>query len=159
MKFKQFYQNRPQPVGTVLDLETNFVDQSEADRCSLTYQLERFGMEGLQQKLQQTMNQFGYADTRLTKDFQTLAQSYADANAYFQQLPAQIRKEFGHDCTRFYSEIEKNPKYMYDKGYISEKLANELGVIKNDEIVTNSVLNNTVEVGSVEPTLENNESA
>lgn len=159
MKFKQFYQNRPQPVGTDLDLETKFVDQSEADRCSLSYQLERFGMDGLQQKLQQTMNQFGYADTRLTKDFQTMAQSYADANAYFQQLPAQIRKEFGHDCTRFYSEIEKNPKYMYEKGYISEKLANELGVIKNDEIVSNSVLNNTVDLGSVEPTLENNESA
>ena len=45
MKFKSFYSNPPKPVGTILDTETKFVDQSEADRCSLSYQLERFGMD------------------------------------------------------------------------------------------------------------------
>lgn len=159
MKFKQFYSNRPQPVGTKLDLETKLVDQSEADRSSLSYQLERFGMDGLKQKLQQTISQFGYADTRLTKDFNTLAQSYAEANSYFQQLPAQIRKEFGHDCSKFYSEIEKNPKYMYEKGYISEKLAKDLGVINNIETTVNNVSNITDSVGLVEPTVEENPSA
>ena len=127
--FKSFYTNRPAPVGTDLDKETKFVDQSEADRASLSYQLERFGMDGLQQKLEQTKAQFGYADTRLTKDFQQLAEKMAEANSYFMQLPAKIRKEFGHDPVEFYSQIERDPANMYKKGFISEKLANDLGVI------------------------------
>ena len=129
LNFKSFYVNRPEPVGTDLDTETKFVDQSEADRASLSYQLERFGMDGLQQKLEQTRAQFGYADTRLTKDFQQLAEKMAEANSYFMQLPAKVRKEFGHDAVEFYSQIEKNPKAMFEKGFISEKLANDLGVI------------------------------
>lgn len=127
--FKSFYTNRPEPVGTELDIETKLVDQSEADRSSLSYQLERFGMDGLQQKLEQTKAQFGYADTRLTKDFQQLAVKMAEANTYFMQLPAKIRKEFGHDPVEFYSQIEKDPASMYSKGFISEKLANDLGVV------------------------------
>lgn len=129
MKFQSFYTNRPQPIGTVLDTETKFVDQSEADRCSLKFQLERFGMDGLIQKLEQTKAQFGYADTRLTKNFEQLANSMADANSYFMQLPAEVRKQFGHDAVKFYSEIENNPQKMYENGFISEKLAKELGVL------------------------------
>ena len=112
MKFKSFYTNPPEPVGTILDTETKFVDQSEADRCSLAYQLERFGMDSLLQKLEQTKAQFGYADTRLTKNFTQLAESMADANSYFMQLPAKIRKEFGHDATKFYESIEITPKSL-----------------------------------------------
>ena len=140
MKFKNFYCDRPKPIPTILDIETKFVDQSEADRCSLSYQLERFGMDGLMQKLEQTKAQFGYADTRLTKDFETMANSMAEANSYFMQLPAQIRKEFNHDPVEFYSKIEKDPKYMYDKGYISEKLAKDLGVINLGNIDTNNTV-------------------
>lgn len=127
--FNSFYVNRPNPVGTKLDIETKFVDQSEADRASLSYQLERFGMDGLQQKLEQTKAQFGYADTRLTKDFQTLAENMAEANSYFMQLPASIRKQFGHDPVEFYTKIETEPEQMFKKGFISEKLANDLGVV------------------------------
>lgn len=133
MKFNSFYVTRPKPVGTILDTETKFVDQSEADRCSLSYQLERFGMDGLQQKLEQTRAQFGYADTRLTKDFATLAEKQAEANSYFMQLPAKIRKEFNHNPIEFYSKIEKDPKYMYEKGFISESLANTLGVLQKED--------------------------
>lgn len=133
MKFQSFYINRPQPVGTFLDTETKFVDQSEADRCSLKFQLERFGMDGLIQKLEQTKAQFGYADTRLTKNFEQLANSMADANSYFMQLPAEVRKQFGHDPVKFYSEIEKNPQNMFEQGFISEKLARELGVLSLQE--------------------------
>lgn len=146
--FKTFYTNPPAPVGTILDTETKFVDQSEADRASLSYQLERFGMDGLIQKLEQTKAQFGYADTRLTKDFQQLSESMAEANSYFMQLPAQIRKEFDHDPVKFYTKIEQDPKYMYDKGFISEKLAKDLGVIK-DKPVEN--VQPVVDIQPVEP--------
>lgn len=139
MKFKTFYTNPPKPVGTVLDTETKFVDQSEADRCSLKFQLERFGMDSLLQKLEQTKAQFGYADTRLTKNFEQLANSMAEANSYFMQLPAEIRKEFGHDPVAFYSKIETDPEYMYKNGYISEKLAKDLGVVSLQDPVIDDV--------------------
>lgn len=152
MKFKSFYSNRPAPVPTILDTETKFVDQSEADRCSLSYQLERFGMDGLQQKLEQTKAQFGYADTRLCKDFESLALKQAEANSYFMQLPAQIRKQFNHDPIEFFSKIEKEPQYMYEKGFISERLAKDLGVVKDVNINTDNTLLNTepVEVQPVQ---------
>lgn len=152
--FKSFYVSRPEPVGTALDTKTKFVDQSEADRASLSYQLERFGMDGLQQKLEQTQAQFGYADTRLTKDFQQLAEKMAEANSYFMQLPAKVRKEFGHDPVEFYSQIERNPSEMFKKGFISEKLANDLGVI------TKPVEQKPVEnITPVEPVVTDNVSA
>ena len=44
------------------------------------------------------------------------------------ELPAVVRKQFGHSAVNFYSAIEQNPKEMYDKGFISESLANSLGV-------------------------------
>ena len=141
--FKTFYTNPPAPVGTILDTQTKFVDQSEADRASLSYQLERFGMDGLVQKLEQTKAQFGYADTRLTKDFQQLSESMAEANSYFMQLPAKIRKEFDHDPVKFYTKIEQDPKYMYDKGFISESLAKDLGVIKVESVETTQPVEST----------------
>lgn len=128
MKFQTFYTNRPEPVCCEPDTETKFVDQSEADRAGLKYQIERFGMDSLLQQFEKTKAQFGYADTRLCKDFAGLAQHMAEAESYFMQLPAQIRKQFNHSAVDFYSEIEKNPSYMYEKGYISKNLASELGV-------------------------------
>lgn len=148
LSFKSFYSNRPAPVGTDLDTETKLVDQSEADRASLSYQLERFGMDGLQQKLEQTKAQFGYADTRLSKDFQQLAEKMAEANSYFMQLPAKIRKEFGHDPVEFYSQIEKDPASMFSKGFISEKLATDLGVVTKP--VENKPIENNISSESVD---------
>lgn len=133
MKFNSFYKQSPVPVTCVPDTETKWVDQSEADRCSLKYQLERYGMDTLMQQLEKTKAQFGYADTRATKDFAQLAQYYADANGYFQELPSEIRKQFGHSAVEFYSAIEKQPKDMYEKGYISKEYAKSLGV-KFDEV-------------------------
>lgn len=158
MKFKSFYTNRPKPVGTVLDIETKFVDQSEADRASLAYQLERFGMDSLLQKLEQTKAQFGYADTRLTKGFVDYANSMAEANSYFMKLPAQIRKEFGHDPIKFYSKIESDPEFMYKNGYISEKLAKDLGVLSLQEKQNQNVVTPVVEPTPVaDTTVQNTE--
>lgn len=133
MKFKNFYDNRPDPVTCVPDTETKLVDQSEADRCSLKFQLERYGMDSLQQQLQKTMSQFGYADTRMTKDFVQLQQEMAEANSYFMNLPSRIRAQYNHDATKFFTELEQNPKKAYDNGYISKDLAIKLGAIPAPE--------------------------
>ena len=135
MKFNDFYNNRPSPVTVVPDTETKFVDQSEADRCSLKFQLERYGMDSLQQQLQKTMAQFGYADTRMTKDFVALQKEMAEANSYFMNLPSRIRAQYNHDATKFFTELEQNPKLAYDSGYISKELAIKLGVIKAPDTV------------------------
>lgn len=128
MKFNTFYTNRPKPVCCKPDTETKFVDQSEADRASLQYQLERYGFDSLQQQLEKTKAQFGYADTRLTPSFTDLSLKMAEANSYFMALPAQLRKKFNHSAVEFFSEIEKNPEKMWKDGYISKKLAGDLGV-------------------------------
>lgn len=132
MKFNTFYTNRPKPVSVIPDTETKLVDQSEADRASLKYQLERFGMDSLQQQLQKTIGQFGYADTRLCGSYAELQSKYAEANNYFMSLPAEIRKQYNHSPADFYSAIEKNPKLMHEKGFISKSLAESLGVVFED---------------------------
>ena len=153
MKFKDFYNNRPDPVTVVPDTETKLVDQSEADRCSLKFQLERYGMDSLQQQLQKTMSQFGYADTRMTKDFVQLQQEMAEANSYFMSLPSRIRAQYNHDATMFFTELEQNPKKAYDNGFISKELATKLGVIQKpavDELVTSKETADTLTPSDVE---------
>lgn len=132
MKFATFYNNPVKTQGTKIDNETVFVDQSEAERASLKFQLERFGMNTLLSKLKETQSQFGYADTRFSKSFGDLAQRYAEANQYFQALPAQIRAEYGHSAIKFYESIENDPKQAFDRGFISKDLAKTFGVYKDD---------------------------
>lgn len=128
MKFNSFYVNRPKSIGFMPDTETKLVDQSEADRVAINYNLERFGMSGIAQMFEKTKAQFGYADTRVSKNFAELAQSMAEANSYFMQLPAELRKQFNHNAVEFYSKIEKEPEKMWKEGYISKDLAAKLGV-------------------------------
>lgn len=156
--FTQF--TRPINVTTVPDTETVYVQQSEAERASLKYQLERFGMDTLLSKLKQAQSQFGYADTRFSKSFGDLAQAYADASQYFSILPAQIRAEFGHDPIKFYELIEKNPKQAFDRGFISKDLAKSFGVYKDDisSAVTTSVVDK-VETVEQQPSIDEKVSA
>lgn len=128
VKFNSFYLNRPNPVTCVPDIDTKFVDQSEADRASLKYQLERYGMDSLMQQFEKTKAQFGYADTRLTPNFVELNKKMAEANSYFMELPSKIRAKFNHSAIEFFSSIEKQPEKMYKDGYISKTLAAQLGV-------------------------------
>lgn len=129
MKFNSFYINRPKPVGFKPDTETKLVDQSEADRVAINYNLERFGMSGIASMFEKTKAQFGYADTRVSKNFAELAQSMAEANSYFMKIPAELRKKFNHNAVDFYSSIEKEPEKMWKEGYISKELAGKLGVL------------------------------
>ena len=152
MKFKDFYNNRPEPVTVIPDTDTKLFDQSEADRCSLKYQLERYGMDSLQQQLQKTMSQFGFADTRLTKDFVQLQQEMAEANSYFMALPSRVRAQYNHDASKFFTELDQNPKKAYDNGFISKDLAIKLGVIKQPESLTPAKpVGPSKPVGPVEP--------
>ena len=158
MKFNTFYTNRPKPVAVLPDTETKLVDQSEADRASLKYQLERYGMDSLQQQLQKTIGQFGYADTRFTGSYADMQAKYAEANNYFMSLPANVRKQYDHNASNFYAEIEKNPEQMFKKGFISKKLATDLGVsIKTDfslEVPKKDVTSVTPSGPVVTPTVE-----
>lgn len=130
MKFKSFYVDRPDPVCCVPDTETKFVDQSEADRASLKFQLERYGMDSLAQQFQKTLSQFGYADTRLCSSFTELHNKMAEAESYFMQLPSRIRAKFSHSSLKFYDELEKDPSKAFKEGYISKSLAVDLGVVE-----------------------------
>lgn len=165
MKFNTFYTNRPKPVAVLPDTETKLVDQSEADRASLKYQLERFGMDSLQQQLQKTIGQFGYADTRFTGSYADLHAKYSEANNYFMSLPSQVRKQYDHDASKFYSAIEKDPKAMFYKGFISKSLATDLGVVFEDvkpvngSTVTPVTPTEPVVNPTVEPVTGNNVSA
>lgn len=143
MKFNTFYTNRPKPIGFEPDTETKFVDQSEADRAAINYNLERFGMSGIASMFEKTKAQFGYADTRVSKNFAELAQSMADANSYFMKLPAELRKKFNHNAVDFYSSIENEPEKMWKEGYISKELAAKLGVL--------SAIDKPIEVVQPEP--------
>lgn len=140
MKFNSFYTNRPKSIGFEPDTDTKLVDQSEADRVAINYNLERFGMSGIASMFEKTKAQFGYADTRVSKNFAELAQSYAEANSYFMQLPAELRKKFNHNAIDFYTSIENEPEKMWKEGYISQDLAAKLGVVsaidKPVEVVT-----------------------
>lgn len=165
-RFKSFYVNRPKPVSCVPDIETKFVDQSEADRASLKYQLERFGMDSLMQQFEKTKAQFGYADTRLSKNFAELQQKMAEANSYFMELPSGIRAKFHHSATEFFSQIESQPEKMFNDGYISKSLAKELGVLsaqdKSDEITPVTPVTPVVDSAKteiVEPSVNENLSA
>lgn len=150
-KFYTLYK-KPGTVTYKPDLETKFVDQSEADRASLKYQLERYGMDSLLQQFEKTKAQFGYADTRLTKSFEELQNKMAEANSYFMELPSQIRKRFNHNATEFYTFIEQNPTMAYKEGYISERLANDLGVV-TQPVATDEIKTTTIET----PTQENSQ--
>lgn len=152
MKFKTFYTNRPSPVCFKPDTKTKFVDQSEADRASLKYQLERYGMDSLQQQLEKTKAQFGYADTRITKDFVELNQKMAEANSYFMNLPSKIRAKFNHSAVEFFSELEKNPTKAYESGFISKSLAKDLGVLAAQDKV--DVVPSVPQTEVVQPTVE-----
>lgn len=129
MKFNSFYENRPKSIGFEPDTEHKLVDQSEADRVAINYNLERFGMSGIASMFEKTKAQFGYADTRVSKNFAELAQSMAEANSYFMQLPAELRKKFNHNAVDFYTTIEREPEKMWKDGYISKELAGKLGVL------------------------------
>ena len=111
--------NRPPQQKTVLDYDTVHVSQSEAKVASLQYQLERFGMSGLQAQMEQMREKFGYADCTKVPSFAEAQQQLAKATQYFEALPSKVRQAFGHRPEAFYDFIEKNPEEARKQGFIT----------------------------------------
>lgn len=116
-KFFTRYSVPDSPV-TVLDYETKTVDQSEADMCGLHYQLQRYGLDGLQARFEAMKDKFGYADTRAVPSFAELQNRIVKGNEYFNNLPAEIRAKFGNNSAKFYTYLEENPEQAVKDGYI-----------------------------------------
>lgn len=146
-KFFTFY-DRPKSPVTVLDYETKFVDQSEADMCGLHYQLQRYGLDGLQARFEAMKDKFGYADTRMIPSFSELQNRIVKGNEYFNSLPSEIRKQFNNKSAEFFDYLEKNPKDAISKGYIEGLNINDYEVQPTTPVVepvTPSVQVETVE--------------
>lgn len=120
MKFYTFY-NRPPKVVTDLDTETCFVSQSEVKTSGLKYQLERFGMNSLEARMEQMRSKFGYADCTKNNDFATLQNTYRSSVEYFEALPSEVRRKYNDRPEEFYSSIESNPQTAYEAGFISKE--------------------------------------
>ena len=118
MKFFTMF-NLPKDVHTVPDLETLYVDQSEAKMSSLSYQIERYGMDGLMARFEAMKDKFGYADVRNIPSFEELHNRIVKGIEYFNNLPSQMRAQFGNSPESFYSYIQNNPEEAVEKGYIS----------------------------------------
>lgn len=148
------YYNRPPKQNTVLDYETKFVSQAEADTCGLKYQLERYGMDGLQQRFEAMKDKFGYADTRLVPSFAELQNRIVKGTNYFNELPSEIRAKFGHSPANYFDFIENHPDEAIKEGYISGEFGD---YIKNKYGEFKTVLEQsdvTKQVETVEKTAE-----
>lgn len=144
-KFYTFY-DRPPEVTTVLDYDTKLVDQSEADMCGLDYQLQRFGIDGLQARFEAMKDKFGYADTRMLPSFAELQNRIVKGTEYFNNLPSEIRAKFNHQPENFFTYLEENPQQAVKDGYVSNVYINDILPKQQEQI--NQVLD------KVEPTVE-----
>lgn len=126
--------NRPPAVDTVLDYETSTVSQADVDISRLSYQLDRYGMDGLQARMEAMRDKFGYADTTKYGDFADLQNRVRKGVEYFEALPSEIRAKFGHRPENFYDYLEKNKDEAIKQGFI-----------KSDVKVYDTVLDSTVD--------------
>lgn len=126
LNFCSFYANRPPVKDLVLDDETKFVDQSEADMCSLKAQLDRYGINGLVARFEEMKDKFGFADTRLVPSFSDLQNRIVEGEKYFNALPSEIREKYGFNAGKFFDEIAEHPEQAQLDGFISEDKAKEL---------------------------------
>ncbi len=116
MKFYSYYQ-KPPKVETVLDYETTFVSQAEADTCSLSYQLNRFGMDGLQARMEAMRDKFGYADCTVSNSFADIQNRVRQGIEYFEALPSEVRRKYNDNPEEFYDYLNKNPQKAVEDGF------------------------------------------
>ncbi len=129
--------NRPPAQDTVLDYETCNVSQADIDVSSLAYQLDRYGMEGLQARMEAMRDKFGYADTTKFGNFADLQNRVRKGVEYFEALPSEVRAKFGHRPELFYEYLENNKDEAIKAGYIKAD-------IKVDDDVVNNTLDNNI---------------
>lgn len=139
MSFKHRY-DLPVSESTVLDYDTELVDQSEAKMCGLRYQLSKFGLDGTLSQLELQRSKFGYADTRVIPDFQTLQNKIADSTEYFNSLPSAVRRQFGDKPSNFYRFIEKHPVDSVKSNFISKEYAIDILGVSRENFETKQEL-------------------
>lgn len=124
MKKSKFYTRFDRPdrdFGTKIEGESMTL-QSEAESCDINKIMERFDRTGQLPVSMKAPPTFG--DARIV-DFQTAKQIVLDAEFAFSQLPAQTRKEFGHDPENLLKALsdssEHNTKKLLELGILVEK--------------------------------------
>lgn len=129
--------NRPPSVLTELDYETCNVSQADVDISKLSYQLDRYGMEGLQARMEAMRDKFGYADTTKFGNFADLQNRVRKGVEYFEALPSEVRAKFGHRPELFYDYLEKNKDEAIKEGYIKSDIKVDSGVV--DSTIDNNI--------------------
>lgn len=129
--------NRPPVVKTVLDTDTVFVSQADADTVSLSYQLQRYGMDGLQARMEAMRDKFGYADCTKTGTFAELQNRVRKGVEYFEALPSEVRAKFGHRPEAFYEFLETNTEEAVKQGYLPKDVLPNRDVV--DVVVDNNI--------------------
>lgn len=133
------YYNRPPKVNFVPDLETCFVSQSEVETAGLKYQLHRFGMDSVLQRMEDMRSKFGYADCTKISSFVQAQNDYVKGREYFEALPSEIRRKYNDLPENFYEDIAKNPDTAYENGFISEEYYKAVKAnVPNDKIVVDT---------------------
>lgn len=145
-QFYDFYNKRPPKVSTVLDTDTVFVSQSEVKTSGLAYQLERFGMNTLEARMEQMRSKFGYADCTKNNDFATIQNLYRQSVDYFSALPSDVRRKYQDDPTVFYENIQKNPQTAFEAGFISKEQLDKMLDTTSVDVVKPDVLPNKDEI-------------
>lgn len=149
--------NRPPSVSTVLDTDTVFVSQADADTVSLSYQLQRYGMDGLQARMEAMRDKFGYADCTKTGTFAELQNRVRKGVEYFEALPSEVRAKFGHRPEAFYEFIESNKEEAVKQGYLPESVLPKRDVV--DVAVDNNISQELVKDDSVVSSLSTSSSS
>lgn len=126
--------NRPPAFDTVLDYVTTNVSQADVDISKLSYQLDRYGMDGLQARMEAMRDKFGYADCTKYGNFADLQNRVRKGVEYFEALPSEVRAKFGHRPENFYEYLENNRDEAIKQGFI-----------KSDVKVDNSVVDTTID--------------
>lgn len=125
MEFKSYY-SKLECLPHSNDSETVLINQEEADCCGLAYQVRRYGMDGLAARFEAMKDKFGFADCRNLPNYAEQVNMVNRATEYFDNLPSELRKQYGNDPVRFYDAINQQPVSMQEKGFISPEYTKDI---------------------------------
>jgi len=123
----QFDQSIPDPITG--ELQTSRTKQSFAEESEINNILARYEKTGV---IEHVKNHGGYADMPSGLDYHEALQMTIDAQTAFEDLPAQIRREFDNDPYKFLEFVENSDNV--------ERMA-ELGLIELDPDTSEAEVN------------------
>lgn len=106
--FKTAYNLGDDEIIATFNTEDSLTNQSDAQEADINILVRKFGITG--QLPQITGLQPLYGDFTSGDDYRTMLDKVKAANEAFQQIPANIRKEFDNDPAKFvdFASDEKN---------------------------------------------------